>query len=318
MAYNSKFNPDRLPAHAEPEQNKANKANKANKEQAAALLSGSGRPPRTSSARPDYNEKPLPPSRQDDRYGRGHSNSYGSYDSRPPPGAYGAPDPRYDDRPRYDALPRRDQHSLPQRDPRHDGYGSPPPQNYGHGPAPAGFHHGRPPIQQRPPPTPAPPRDGNDTVALRRLFDQVDRDKNKSLTEAELKTALVNGDWTPFDPHTVRMMIRMFDTDRSGSINFEEFCGLWGFLSAWRDLFDRFDADRSGSISYNEFTDALVAFGYRLSPQFITLLYSTYDRRGSNALSFDLFVQACISLKRMTDVFKKYDDDRDGYITLSL
>jgi hypothetical protein len=34
-------------------------------------------------------------------------------------------------------------------------------------------------------------------------------------------------------------------------------------------------------------------------------------------MSFDLFVQACISLKRMTDVFKRYDDDRDGYITVS-
>ena len=34
-------------------------------------------------------------------------------------------------------------------------------------------------------------------------------------------------------------------------------------------------------------------------------------------MSFDLFVQACISLKRMTDAFKGYDDDRDGYVTLS-
>ena len=50
----------------------------------------------------------------------------------------------------------------------------------------------------------------------------------------------------------------------------------------------------------------------------MALLYRTYDRRGENAISFDLFVQACISLKRMTDVFKKYDEDRDGYITLSL
>jgi peflin len=94
--------------------------------------------------------------------------------------------------------------------------------------------------------------------------------------------------------------------------------GLWGFLIAWRGLFDRFDKDRSGSISYNEFSEALLAFGYRLSPQFVTLLYRTYDRRGENAIGFDLFVQACISLKRMTDVFKKYDEDRDGYITLSL
>lgn len=149
------------------------------------------------------------------------------------------------------------------------------------------------------------------------MFGAVDKDNNGSLTEAELRTALVNGDWSPFDAHTVRMMIRMFDTDRSGSVNFDEFCGLWGFLSAWRGLFDRFDADHSGSISFAEFNEALVAFGYRLSQQFVTLLYQTYDRSGRNAMSFDLFVQACISLKRMTDVFKKYDEDRDGYITLS-
>jgi hypothetical protein len=167
----------------------------------------------------------------------------------------------------------------------------------------------------------------------------------------------VNGDWSPFDAHTVRMMIRYDCSGRmnacwtneivgclilialdqstlmnSGTSPFPSYphfpssfplqtnpnSGLWGFLSAWRSLFDRFDADHSGSISFAEFNEALVAFGYRLSQGFVTLLYQTYDRSGRNALSFDLFVQACISLKRMTDVFKKYDEDRDGYITLSL
>lgn len=303
MAYNKGFNPDRLPMHAEPEQ-------------AAAMMSqnapAAARPPRTSSARPDYNKPPPPvPSgqrydtRPDERYGGGGGRGAGGggYDSRPPPGAYS--DTRYDSR--YDS--RQDNRMA---------VGSPPPANYGHGPPPQGYH-GRPQLaqQSRPPPTPAPPRDANDREALWRLFGAVDKDKSGELTEAELRTALVNGDWTPFDPHTVRMMIRMFDTNRSGSVNFDEFCGLWGFLSAWRSLFDRFDQDHSGSISYAEFNEALIAFGYRLSQQFVTLLYRTYDRDGRNALSFDLFVQACISLKRMTDVFKKYDEDRDGYITLS-
>jgi peflin len=137
------------------------------------------------------------------------------------------------------------------------------------------------------------------------------------LSEKELSTALVNGDWTSFDPQTVRMMIRMFDSDRNGTIGFDEFCGLWSFLGSWRTLFDRFDADRSGNISLPEFSNALVAFRYRLSPQFVELLFRTYDKRQEGVMSFDLFVQSCISLKRMTDVFKKYDDDRDGYITLS-
>lgn len=93
--------------------------------------------------------------------------------------------------------------------------------------------------------------------------------------------------------------------------------GLWGFLAAWRSLFDRFDEDRSGYISFSEYSNALVAFGYRLSSAFVNLLYRTYEKNGNDRMSFDLFVQSCIVLKRMTDVFKKYDDDRDGYITLS-
>ena len=47
------------------------------------------------------------------------------------------------------------------------------------------------------------------------------------------------------------------------------------------------------------------------------MMYRTYDKKNNNQMSFDIFVQSCISLKRMTDIFKKYDNDRDGYITLS-
>lgn len=124
------------------------------------------------------------------------------------------------------------------------------------------------------------------------------------------------------------MMIRMFDRDGNGTINIDEFVSLWRYLAAWRELFDQFDEDRSGRISLQEFEKALVAFGYRLSPQFVSVLFTAFESKtrqmtgvpkspGRNGMSFDLFVQACISLKRMTDVFKRYDDDRDGYITVS-
>ncbi|GAB7364392.1 hypothetical protein MBLNU230_g4935t1 [Neophaeotheca triangularis] len=281
--------------------------------------------------------------------------SYGS--SNPPPTQqtpnYGGNDPynRQQPSPRYDQYSQPNRYNSPQPPPNNPSpqpytnsngtapppppnrpsYASPPPPaSYGQGPPPQ-THHNRPPIpNQHRPPTTGPPqsRDPNDREALWPLFQQVDKDRSGQLSESELRRALVNGDYTAFDPHTVKMMIRMFDTDRSGKINFDEFCGLWGFLAAWRGLFDRFDVDRSGNISLREFEDALVAFGYRLSPQFVQLLFTTYAKgrtggRGDEGwrervLSFDLFVQACISLKRMTDVFKKYDEDRDGYITLSL
>ena len=51
----------------------------------------------------------------------------------------------------------------------------------------------------------------------------MDRSGTGQLTERELGMALVNGDFTSFDAHTVKTMIRMFDVDKNGSINFEEF-----------------------------------------------------------------------------------------------
>jgi Ca2+-binding EF-hand superfamily protein len=198
---------------------------------------------------------------------------------------------------------------------------APPPDRYGMSPPPSAgggrpSHHNLPPTSSKPPPSPT-PRDSSADPTLLPLFRAVDKDGTGQLSERELSAALVNGDWTAFDPQTVRMMIRMFDSDRSGTIGFEEFCGLWSFLASWRSLFDRFDADRSGNISLDEFSNALVAFRYRLSDRFVEILFRTYDKRNEGVMSFDLFVQACISLKRMTDVFKRYDDDRDGYITLS-
>lgn len=149
------------------------------------------------------------------------------------------------------------------------------------------------------------------------IFKAVDSDGSGQLTEKELRQALVNGDWSSFDPYTIKMMMRLFDSNQTGTINFDEFCGLWSFLTSWRSLFDRFDADNSGNINIEEFSNALIAFGYRLSNKFVHLIFQTYDKRGEGAMSFDLFVQSCISLKRMTDIFKKFDTDRDGYITLS-
>lgn len=203
----------------------------------------------------------------------------------------------------------------------------PPPQNYGFGPRPAQPAN-RPTPVSRPPRTPQPPSTplSDDPSELFPLFRAANASRSGTLSESELGSALVNGDYTSFDPYTVKTMINMFDKDGSGTVGFDEFVSLWRFLAAWRELFERFDEDRSGRISLQEFSNALLAFGYRLSQPFVGVIFSTFESRGRKTpgpgmqnygMSFDLFVQACVSLKRMTDVFKRYDEDRDGYVTLS-
>jgi Ca2+-binding EF-hand superfamily protein len=290
MAYKMPSNPDALPHFAEPERE--------------------GQPPRQQQPAPP----PKPPMQ-----GIRHASTYSE---RPMQGQMQSSQSHYGSNnyqsPSMHMTPNYNQGGLgPRTSPRPGPSPSPhlPPQHLPPQHLPPQQHNLQPGPSPRLPPSPS--RDPDLQNALVPLFRAVDKNNCGQLSERELGSALVNGDFRPFDPHTVRMMIRMFDSDRSGTIGFDEFCGLWSFLSQWRNLFDRFDRDNSGNISLQEFREALYAFRYRLSDRFTDILFRQYDKHNEGHLSFDLFVQASITLKRMTDTFKKYDDDRDGFITLA-
>lgn len=114
---------------------------------------------------------------------------------------------------------------------------SPPPQSYGFGLPPSQNPQGRPPPSSRPPGTPGPGRLSSADATLFPLFKAVDKNGTGQLSEEELKVALVNGDWTTFDPRTVKMMIRMFDADKSGTIGYDEFwCLPLPFFTLYESL----------------------------------------------------------------------------------
>ncbi|KAH9962480.1 hypothetical protein BJV74DRAFT_880033 [Russula compacta] len=159
-------------------------------------------------------------------------------------------------------------------------------------------------------------------------FVSVDTDRSGAITVVELQRALVNGDWTPFDLDTVKLLMSIFDADRSGTIGFNEFAGLWKYIKDWQGVFLHFDRDRSGTIDGNELQEALRQFGYRLSPQLLNLLQRKYDEKASAAgaggrhaappgITFDRFVRACVVVKQVTDLFAKLDTDRDGWIQIN-
>ncbi|XP_061096681.1 programmed cell death protein 6 isoform X2 [Conger conger] len=149
------------------------------------------------------------------------------------------------------------------------------------------------------------------------IFQRVDKDRSGSISDTELQQALSNGTWTPFNPVTVRSIISMFDRDNKGGVNFNEFAGVWKYITDWQNIFRTYDRDNSGFIDKNELKQALTGFGYRLSDQFYSTLIQKFDRQRKGQVAFDDFIQCCIVLQRLTDVFRRYDTDQDGWIQVS-
>jgi len=77
----------------------------------------------------------------------------------------------------------------------------------------------------------------------------------------------------------------MFDRDHSGTIELQEFQGLWNYLTQWRTLFDQFDRDRSGTIDVGELNtgfclahcscDVMHCFSLCFNSHFHIALFST-------------------------------------------
>ncbi|KAG8973087.1 hypothetical protein FRC05_009095 [Tulasnella sp. 425] len=155
-------------------------------------------------------------------------------------------------------------------------------------------------------------------------FTTVDTDRSGSIAPTELQQALVNGDWTPFDLDTVKLLMTLFDTDRSGTVGFNEFQGLWKYIKDWQGVFRHFDTDRSGSIDGQELNNALRQFGYNLSPELLRMVQRKYIPQGSTAgvggpggITFDRFVRCCVVIKQLTEAFQKLDPYHTGSVTMN-
>jgi hypothetical protein len=64
-------------------------------------------------------------------------------------------------------------------------------------------------------------------------FQTVDKEKKGFLTHFQLQQALRNNNGTTFDISAVKMMIDMFNKDKTGNISMQEFSTLWGYLGNW-------------------------------------------------------------------------------------
>lgn len=118
----------------------------------------------------------------------------------------------------------------------------------------------------------------------------------------------------------------LFDMDRSGSVEFEEFFLLVCILVAvkdnmgktfmyqnWRTCFAILDADGSNDVSKQEFET--LGFLFNFKPAAIRRIYQEFDISGKAELSFDdfeLFVLAAIELQSSLDKQQELEAAQDG------
>ncbi|KAI9507757.1 hypothetical protein F5148DRAFT_1284835 [Russula earlei] len=154
-------------------------------------------------------------------------------------------------------------------------------------------------------------------------FLTVDVDRSGSISVHELQGALINGDWTHFDFDTVMLLMSLFDTHRTGSIDFNGFTGLWRYIEDWQHVFRHFDRDRSGTIDSSELQDALNQFGMKLSEHLLSLLVAKFasapsgSEVGKPTITFDRFMRACVFVKQFNQGFENLDTDKDGWVQLN-
>ncbi|CAH8587186.1 unnamed protein product [Dicrocoelium dendriticum] len=117
--------------------------------------------------------------------------------------------------------------------------------------------------------------------------------------------------------NTVTKMIRIFDRDLSGCIEFNEFSELYDYISRWKQCFEAYDADRSGTIDERELMQALNSFGYRLSPTFVRTIIRRFDRSRRGVIGFDDFIYVLVCLQQLTIAFMPYDQAKRGFAMMN-
>lgn len=75
----------------------------------------------------------------------------------------------------------------------------------------------------------------------------------------------------------------MFDRENKSGVNFNEFAGVWKYITDWQNIFRTYDRDNSGFIDKNELRQALTGFGEQQSMLVYLNLMSVVE--GSLAVS---------------------------------
>jgi len=134
----------------------------------------------------------------------------------------------------------------------------------------------------------------------------VDADRSGTLDINEIGRALQQAQLNYSYP-TLQKIMLIFDLDKSGNINPNEFVCMYQYLCTVKTSFEAYDRDRSGTLNWLELSGALGMLQLNLSPQAINTLITKFDAQRTGQINLEGYTNLCLLLASLNSF---YDNKR--------
>jgi len=148
---------------------------------------------------------------------------------------------------------------------------------------------------------------------LQNWFSAMDRDRSGTLDVMELATMPFNGRSLGVEP--AKKLIKAFDKNYSGKIDFYETAALYQFMNQMQTAFYAADKDRSGFLDSGEIHSALQNGGFQLGLGTVQEVCKKFDK--GQGISLENFLLICAHLATVRSIFEWNDPQKTGKITLT-
>ena len=113
---------------------------------------------------------------------------------------------------------------------------------------------------------------------------------------------------------TCASMIRMYNQQGNGKLNFQEFQQLFAFINQMQAAFQAFDRQRDGKLDFQEIQQAWAHAGFQLDHQAFMAVCRAFDPFLEGKLDVGTFVASCVFLHLLRSQFAAFDPNRTGNV----
>eukprot|EP01132_Coremiostelium_polycephalum_P005102 gene5102-6350_t len=146
-------------------------------------------------------------------------------------------------------------------------------------------------------------------------FMSMDRNRSGTISNVELQHLVIGG--TPLGIDTATKLIKVFDVNKNGHIDFYEYAALHQFINNLYRCFLVNDRNFSGTIDVHEIHSALGTCGFIIPFHTVNLFFLKYSPVGYGLL-FTQFLNLCAAIALTRSLFEWHDPMRTGVVHITL